>query len=128
MFKVPLSNQITDDLGSRKIHAVEPLHSDALASVWKTEGIVTFVMLKIATFGVVLSQVSQFVVPAQLLHRAGRSKMSHGSASQTVSFGVVEVQYQVHILGSHFDQHRPVATFSKSVARIAGYVMGPRGT
>lgn len=64
MFQVPLSHQIADDLGGRKVHTVEPLHPDALASVWESEGIVAFVVFEVATFGIVLSQMSQFVVPA----------------------------------------------------------------
>lgn len=107
---------------------MEPLHADALASVRELEGVVAFIVCESATFGIVLSQVGQFVVPAQLLHRASRCKTTHRSASQIIPFRVVIVQYQVHILGSHFDQHRPTAIASEFVDPIAGYVTSAQRT
>lgn len=53
VLNVPFPDQIPYDSGCRVVHTVEPLHADALASIAEMGGVVTFIMGKVATFGIV---------------------------------------------------------------------------
>lgn len=53
VFEVPLPHKITYDLGGRQVHAMEPLHSDALSGMPELVGVVALIVFKVATFSIV---------------------------------------------------------------------------
>lgn len=53
VLNVPFPDEIPHDSGCRVVHTMEPLHADALAGIAKMGGVVTFIMGKVATFGIV---------------------------------------------------------------------------
>lgn len=55
VLKIPFPNQLPNDSHCRVVPTVEPLHSDALASVGKLGRVVTIIMRKVAAFGIVFS-------------------------------------------------------------------------
>lgn len=53
VFKVPFPDQVPHYLRCRVVHTMEPLHANALTSIAELGSIVTFIMGKVATFGIV---------------------------------------------------------------------------